>query len=104
MSKDTEVISFRADPKTKKEIEEYQEKEQLRQSEAIRTLIREGLDESPDNTISYQVLLLWIGSLFLATQLTSTSTIVPITGIGLVALSLILFRKDLIQRLKELNS
>ena len=81
-----ETVSSKVPSTDKEEIEEYAEEIGESRSVAIRELLRAGLD-SRDQSLPLNLYVAWVGSLFLATNLTpaSDSIALYITVLGLVA-------------------
>lgn len=63
-----ETVSSKVPPDLKERIETYQEEHGLNRSQAVRRLIEEGIDshENP-HTITLPTMLVWVGSVLLAT-------------------------------------
>lgn len=97
-----EMLGAKVPDDLSERIEEYREDHGMNTSQAVRQLIRAGLDrEDNPNTISLPLALLWFGTVAVATQYASASGIVGPLGVACTVLGAALLNSRLRQTVND---
>lgn len=95
------TVSAKVEKPLAERVDDYAGEHEMKRSAAIRDLLHSGLDvEQNPHTISTPILLLWLGSLFAATQYASASGLIGPLGILLLASGLLTTRDDVKDRIE----
>ena len=97
------VASTGLDPDTWTELEEWRTENQLKRSEAVRRLIRTGLEaEKNPHTVSGAFILIWIGSILVSAQYANATGSAGPLGVGAIVVGFLLTREQIVYQVKEL--
>lgn len=88
-----------------KRVEEYADEQDVTKSEALRALIRSGLDrhENP-HTFSLAVALAWVGSIFVAADAVTVGPTVAAAGYVLLGVGVLLHSSQAVSWLRSLRA